>query len=57
MPELTRAQIEEVLSDAVGAPSSGPVAEVLPLLVDAMDAALHPAPVVEARIVKAKETR
>ena len=44
MPELTRAQIEEVLSDAVGAPSSGPVAEVLPLLVDAMDAALHPAP-------------
>ena len=55
---LTREQIAQVLNEATGTPSSGPVAEVLPSLVDALDAALNPVPAKqEKRVVKAEETR
>jgi hypothetical protein len=58
---LNREQIAAVLNEATGAPSSGPVAEVLPSLVDALDEALNPAPPAaaktEKRVVKADETR
>ena len=39
---MTRDQILDVMLDATGHPSSGPVAEWLPTLADAVDAALNP---------------
>ena len=39
---MTRDQILDVMLDATGHPSSGPVAEWLPALADAVDAALNP---------------
>lgn len=41
---MTRDQILDVLQDTTGHPSSGPVAEWLPALADAIDAALNPKP-------------
>lgn len=39
---MTRDQILDTMLDATGHPSSGPVAEWLPALADAVDAALNP---------------
>ena len=39
---MTRDQILDAMLDATGHPSSGPVAEWLPTLADAVDAALNP---------------
>lgn len=41
---MTRDQILDAMLDATGHPSSGPVAEWLPALADAVDAALNPKP-------------
>ena len=52
-------QIEKILKDATGDPSSGPVAESIPAMAAALLAALTPAPAAadEKRITKATETR
>lgn len=41
---MTRDEILDAMQDATGHPSSGPVAEWLPALADAVDAALNPQP-------------
>jgi glutaminase len=51
-------QIEKILKDATGDPTSGAVAEWIPAMAQAVAHALAPAPVTdEKRIVKASETR
>jgi glutaminase len=51
-------QIEKILKDATGDPTSGPVAEWIPAMAEAVAHALAPAPATdEKRIVKASETR
>jgi hypothetical protein len=57
MSELSREQIAQILNEATGAPTSGPVAELLPVLVDALDAALNPVPATTKRVLKVDETR
>lgn len=41
---MTRDDILHVMAEAAGNPAAGPVAEWLPVLADAVDAALHPQP-------------
>ncbi len=51
-------QIEKILKDATGDPTSGAVAEWIPAMAEAVAAALAPATEAdEKRIVKASETR
>lgn len=56
---MTRDEILETLRDASGNPDTGPVAEILPALADALDATLNPKPRTEneTRILTAPETR
>ena len=54
---MTKDQIAKIVGDAVGNPSSGTVAEVLPAIVDAINDALNPKAKVEKRVVEPDETR
>lgn len=56
---MTRDEILETLRDASGNPETGPVAEILPALADALDETLNPKPKPkkEERILTAPETR
>ena len=48
-------QIEKILKDATGDPSTGPIAEWIPAMAAAVVAALAPA--TEDRVLRATETR
>ena len=52
---MTVEQIEKILNDSTGNPSSGAVAEWIPVMAAAVAAALAPA--TEDRVLKATETR
>jgi hypothetical protein len=58
---ITREQITQAVKKATGDPSVGPVAVVLPAIIDAIDALANPKQAVkqdkEQRIIKAEETR
>ena len=57
---MNAADIRAVIDGATGAPVSGPVADAIPAIVDAIDAALNPAPAPVAkskRVIEADETR
>ena len=41
---MTREKIRDIIATSVGDPSSGPVAEVIDTITDALDAALNPKP-------------
>ena len=50
-------QIEKILNDATGNPSSGAVAEWIPVMAEALASALSPSQADGKRIIKASETR
>lgn len=54
---MNREQIAAIIGDAVGNPTSGAVAEVLPAIADAIDAELNPKPVSEIRVMDVPELR
>lgn len=54
---MNREQIAVVIGDAVGNPTSGPVAEVLPAIADAIDAKLNPKAATEIRVMDVPELR
>lgn len=58
---MNKADIKAVVDQATGAPAVGPVAEIIPAIVDALDAAMNPAAPVESkrtkRVVETTETR
>jgi hypothetical protein len=58
---MDKANIRAIIDGATGAPVSGPVADVIPAIVDALDAALNPAAPAPAtrskRVIEADETR
>lgn len=58
---MNRAEIQAVIDSVTGAPVTGLVADIVPGIVDALDAALNPPAVEEAsretRVIEADETR
>lgn len=58
---MKRAEIQAVIDSVTGAPTTGLIAEMVPGIVDALDAALNPPAVEEAkretRVTEAAETR
>lgn len=57
---MNKADIQAVVDRATGAPGTGPVADIVPAIVDALDAALNPAPAPAGkakRVIEADETR
>lgn len=54
---MTRDQLRQIAAQAVGNPDSGPVAESLDAIADAINEALNPNATRETRIVKPTETR
>lgn len=54
---MTKEQIAAIIANAVGNPSSGAVAEVLPAIADAIDAELNPKAVSEIRVMDVPEKR
>ena len=59
---ITREQITQAIKKATGDPSVGPVAVVLPAIIDAIDTLANPKQAThkqdkEQRIIKAEETR
>ena len=56
---MTREQIEATLREAAGSPATGVVADIIPTLAAAVDAALNPKPAKakETRVVEPDETR
>lgn len=58
---MDRAEIQAVIDSVTGAPVTGLVADMVPGIVDALDAALNPPATDEAkrstRVVEAAETR
>jgi hypothetical protein len=54
---MNRDQIEKILKDSTGDPSSGVLAEWIPVMAEALASALSPSQADEKRIVKASETR
>ena len=54
---MTRDDLYKIMAQAVGNPASGPVADALQPLADAIDEALRPATVKEKRVVEPTETR
>ena len=57
MGTITRADIEGAVKGATGNPDVGPVAEVQTQIINAIDALINGAPVKEARVIEAPETR
>lgn len=54
---MNREQIAAIVGNAVGNPSSGGVAEVLPAIIDAIDAELNPKAGSEIRVMDVPELR
>ena len=54
---LTRESIAAVIADAVGNPTNGAVAEVLPAITDAVDELVNPKAKEEIRVLEVSETR
>ena len=54
---MNREQIAAIIGNAVGNPTSGAVAEVLPAIADAIDAELNPKPATEIRVMDVPELR
>ncbi len=54
---MNREQIAVVIGDAVGNPTSGPVAEVLPAIADAIYSELNPKAATEIRVMDVPELR
>ena len=54
---LTRESIAAVIADAVGNPTNGAVAEVLPAITDAVDDLINPKAKEEIRVLEVPETR
>lgn len=54
---MNRDQLRKVAADAVGDPSSGPVAAALDVIADAISQALNPKPKMEKRVVEPDENR
>lgn len=58
---MKRAEIQAIIDSVTGAPTTGLIADMVPGIVDALDAALNPPAVEEAsretRVTEAAETR
>lgn len=56
---MDKASLRAIIDGVTGAPDTGAVAEIVPDIVDALDAALNPQPVKvkESRIIEADENR
>lgn len=56
---MNKADLRAIINGVTGDPDTGAVAEIVPAIVDALDAALNPAPVKakETRVIEADETR
>jgi hypothetical protein len=57
---MNKADLRAIIDGVTGDPTNGAVADVVPAIVDALDAALNPAATAEAkstRVIKADETR
>lgn len=56
---MDKASLRAIIDEVTGAPDTGAVAEMVPAIVDALDAALNPQPVKvkETRVIEADETR
>ena len=54
---LTRESIAAVIADAVGNPTNGIVAEMLPVITDAVDQLVNPKAEEEVRVLEVPETR
>ena len=54
---LTRESIAAVISNAVGNPTNGIVAEMLPAITDAVDQLVNPKAEEEVRVLEVPETR
>lgn len=58
---MTREQIQAIIDSVTGAPVTGLIADMVPGIVDALDAALNPARTDEGsrqtRVIEADETR
>ena len=54
---LTRESIAAVIADAVGNPTNGIVAEMLPVITDAVDQLVNPKDEQELRVLEVPETR
>jgi nucleoid DNA-binding protein len=54
---MNREQLHKVISESVGNPNSGPVADAINAITDAVDEALNPKPKIEKRVIEPTETR
>ena len=54
---MNREQIAAIIGNAVGNPSSGAVADILPAIADAIDAELNPKAASELRVMDVPELR
>ena len=54
---MNREQIAAIIGNAVGNPSSGAVADILPAIADAIDAELNPKATSEVRVMDVPELR
>lgn len=58
---MTRAEIQAVIDSVTGAPVTGLIADIVPGIVDALDATMNPPAVAdeqrETRVIEADETR
>ena len=57
MKMLTRESIAAAIADAVGNPTNGAVAEVLPAITDAVDDLINPKAASEIRVMDVPELR
>lgn len=56
---MNKSDLRAIIDGVTGDPTTGAVAEIVPSIVDALDAALNPKPVAakESRVIKADEIR
>ena len=54
---MNHAEIEKILSDSVGNPSSGIIHDTIPTMAAAIADALNPTPAKETRVLTTPETR
>lgn len=57
MGNVTRGDIEAAINEATGNPDVGPIKDIQPAIVAAIDALINGEPEKETRVVKAAETR
>lgn len=57
---MNKSDLRAIIDGVTGAPDTGAVCDIVPAIVDALDAALNPAPAVpakETRVIEADEVR